>query len=118
MRTALANRPFVGGVAAVAGGGRGAVEAEERASLAEARASRAERALAASRAVETELSALLLAERRREAAPGREVASPPAAALWGAAASSGRGSLQAPGSTRPREGRLSHVLLAAALEAQ
>ena len=113
---ALANRPF-GAVVSAAGGG---AEAEARAAEAEVRAVRAERSLAASRAVETELSALLLAEWRREATHAHGPGSPPSAraAVERGYASAGHGSKQAPGSARPREGRLSHVLLAAALEAQ
>lgn len=110
LRMALANRS-VGLVAASSGG---VADAEARAAEAQVRAARAERALAASRAVETELSALLLAERRREAGHGAGALGSPASASRGAPSSSRHGSLQ----PRPREGRLSHELLAAALEAQ
>ena len=122
LRLALANRPFTSIT------GRDSAEGEVRASEAEARAARAERALAASRAVEAELSSLLLAERRREPAFGRDVASSPAGSRAAVerergsatANASGRGTLQALSATRPREGRLPHVsaLLSAALEAQ
>ena len=123
LRMALANRPFT---SVISGTGRDGAEGEARAMEAEARAARAERALAVSRAVEAELSSLLLAERRREAATGRDVASSPAGARATVARGSavanspGPGSLHSLNATRPREGRLSHVnaLLSAALEAQ
>jgi hypothetical protein len=109
LRMALANRS----VAVVAAASGGVADAETRVAEAQVRAARAERALAASRAVETELSALLLAERRREAGQGAGALGSPAASR-AAPSSSRHGSLQ----PRPREGRLSHELLAAALEAQ
>ena len=120
---ALANRPFT---SVISGTGRDGADGDARASDAEARAARAERALAVSRAVEAELSSLLLAERRRETAAGRQVASSPSGVSAvvergrSAATLPGRGSLQALSATRTREGQLPHVsaLLSAALEAQ